>query len=46
MLFVPVTAIDASLGNVFRKVHSGQLQAYAFAFGLGVVLVVYFTVFS
>jgi NADH-quinone oxidoreductase subunit L len=34
-----------SLGNVFRKVQSGSLQAYSFAFGLGVVLVVYFTVF-
>jgi NADH-quinone oxidoreductase subunit L len=35
----------ASTGNVFRKVQSGQLQGYAFAFGLGVVLVIYFTVF-
>lgn len=35
----------ASLGNLFRLIQSGSLQAYAFAFGLGVVLVVYFTVF-
>jgi NADH-quinone oxidoreductase subunit L len=35
----------ASLGNAFRKIQSGQLQGYAYAFGLGVVLVIYFTVF-
>lgn len=35
-----------STGNLFRKVQSGSLQGYAFAFGLGVLLVVYFTVFS
>jgi NADH-quinone oxidoreductase subunit L len=35
-----------SFGNLFRKVQSGSLQGYAFAFGLGVILVVYFTVFS
>jgi NADH-quinone oxidoreductase subunit L len=34
-----------SSGNLFRKVQSGNLQAYAFAFGLGVVLVIYFTAF-
>ncbi len=34
-----------SLGNVFRKLQSGQLQGYTYAFGLGVILVVYFTVF-
>ncbi len=34
-----------SFGNLFRKVQSGSLQGYAFAFGLGVILVVYFTVF-
>ena len=34
-----------SFGNIFRKVQSGSLQGYAFAFGLGVILVVYFTVF-
>ena len=34
-----------SSGNLFRKVQSGSLQGYAFAFGLGVILVVYFTVF-
>ncbi|MCU0751830.1 MAG: NADH-quinone oxidoreductase subunit L [Akkermansiaceae bacterium] len=35
----------ASFGNLFRKLQSGQLQGYAFAFGLGVILVIYFTVF-
>ncbi len=35
----------ASVGNLFRKVQSGELQGYAFAFGLGVILVIYFTVF-
>ena len=35
----------ASFGNLFRKLQSGQLQGYAYAFGLGVVLVIYFTVF-
>ena len=31
-------------GNLFRRVQSGNLQGYAFAFGLGVLLVIYFTV--
>jgi NADH-quinone oxidoreductase subunit L len=35
----------ASFGNLFRKLQSGQLQGYAYAFGLGVVLMVYLTVF-
>ncbi len=34
-----------STGNVFRKVQSGNLQGYAYAFGLGVILVIYFTAF-
>ena len=34
-----------SFGNIFRKIQSGSLQGYAFAFGLGVLLVVYFTAF-
>ncbi len=34
-----------SLGNLFRKVQSGSLRGYAFVFGIGVVLVVYFTAF-
>jgi NADH-quinone oxidoreductase subunit L len=34
-----------SLGNLFRKVQSGSLQGYAFVFGLGVILVVYFAAF-
>jgi NADH-quinone oxidoreductase subunit L len=35
----------ASFGNLFRKLQGGQLQAYSFAFGLGVILLIYFTVF-
>jgi NADH-quinone oxidoreductase subunit L len=35
----------ASFGNLFRKLQSGQLQSYSFAFGLGVILIIYFTVF-
>ncbi|MGL4401162.1 MAG: NADH-quinone oxidoreductase subunit L [Luteolibacter sp.] len=34
-----------SFGNLFRKVQSGSLQGYAFGFGLGAILVVYFTAF-
>ncbi len=34
-----------SFGNLFRRIQSGELQGYAFAFGLGVILVIYFTVF-
>jgi NADH-quinone oxidoreductase subunit L len=34
-----------SSGNIFRKVQSGSLQGYAFAFGIGAILVVYFTAF-
>jgi NADH-quinone oxidoreductase subunit L len=34
-----------TFGNIFRKAQSGNLQAYAFTFGLGVLLVIYFTVF-
>jgi NADH-quinone oxidoreductase subunit L len=34
-----------TFGSVFRKTQSGNLQAYAFTFGLGVLLVIYFTVF-
>jgi len=35
----------ASVGQLCRRVQSGKLQAYAFAVGLGVILVIYFTVF-
>lgn len=35
----------AGLGQVFRRVQSGSLQGYAYTFGLGVVAVVYLTVF-
>jgi NADH-quinone oxidoreductase subunit L len=34
-----------SLGNLFRRVQGGSLQGYSFAFGLGILLVIYFTVF-
>ncbi len=32
-------------GNFFRKGQNGNLQTYAFTFGLGVLLLIYFTVF-
>ncbi|MEM1084092.1 MAG: NADH-quinone oxidoreductase subunit L [Verrucomicrobiota bacterium] len=34
-----------SFGNLFRKVQAGNLQGYAFAFSIGVILVIYFTAF-
>jgi NADH-quinone oxidoreductase subunit L len=34
-----------SAGRLFTKAQSGNLQAYAFTFGLGVLLMIYFTVF-
>ncbi len=40
-----LTRAAESSGNILRKVQSGSLQAYAFAFGLGAILVVYFTAF-
>lgn len=37
--------IAEGFGGIFRRVQSGNLQGYAFVFGLGVVLVIYFTAF-
>jgi len=37
--------IAESFGGLFRRVQSGNLQGYAFAFGIGVILVIYFTAF-
>ena len=34
------------LGNLFRRVQVGNLQAYAFLFGVGVILIVYLLVFA
>ena len=39
------TRLADSAGRLFTKAQSGNLQAYAFTFGLGVLLVIYFTVF-
>jgi NADH-quinone oxidoreductase subunit L len=39
------TRLTQTLGFGFRRLQSGNLQGYAFVFGLGVVLVVYFTAF-
>jgi NADH-quinone oxidoreductase subunit L len=36
----------ASFGNLLRKLQGGLLPAYSFTFGLGVVIVIYFTVFT
>ena len=40
-----LTRLTESIGNLFRKTQSGNLQAYAFTFGIGVLLLIYFTVF-
>ncbi|WP_367873125.1 NADH-quinone oxidoreductase subunit L [Luteolibacter sp. Populi] len=37
--------IAESVGGLFRRVQSGNLQGYAFVFGIGVILVIYFTAF-
>ncbi len=34
-----------SFGNIFRRVQNGNLQGYAFAFGMGVIAVIYVTAF-
>lgn len=39
------TRLAEGFGGLFRRVQSGNLQGYAFAFGVGVILVIYFTVF-
>ncbi len=39
------TRAAESSGNLFRRIQSGSLQGYAFVFGLGVVLVIYFSVY-
>ncbi len=40
-----LSRLAESTGNLFRKAQSGNLQAYAFTFGIGVLLLIYFTVF-
>jgi NADH-quinone oxidoreductase subunit L len=40
-----LSRLAESTGRLFTKVQSGNLQAYAFTFGLGVLLVIYFTAF-
>ncbi|MFD0895707.1 NADH-quinone oxidoreductase subunit L [Luteolibacter ambystomatis] len=40
-----LSRLAESFGNTFRRVQSGNLQGYAFAFGAGVIAVIYFTVF-
>ena len=39
------TRIAEGFGGLFRRVQGGNLQGYAFAFSLGVILVIYFTAF-
>jgi NADH-quinone oxidoreductase subunit L len=41
-----LSRLAESFGNGFRRVQSGNLQRYAFAFGLGVIAIIYFTAFS
>ena len=36
---------DLGIGSLLRLVQVGNLQAYAFLFGLGIVGLIYFTVF-
>ncbi len=40
-----LTRLVETIGNLFRKTQNGNLQTYAFTFGLGVLLLIYFTVF-
>jgi NADH-quinone oxidoreductase subunit L len=40
-----LSRLAESFGGLFRRVQSGNLQGYAFAFGIGVILVIYFTAF-
>ncbi|MGE9271084.1 MAG: proton-conducting transporter membrane subunit, partial [Verrucomicrobiales bacterium] len=39
------TRLIQSVGGLFRRIQNGNLQAYAFIFGLGVLVIIYFTVF-
>ena len=36
----------ASFGNLIRRLQSGNLQGYALLFGVGILLVIYLTVFA
>ena len=38
--------IASGLGSLFRKLQLGNIQGYAFLFGLGVILLIYFAVFA
>jgi NADH-quinone oxidoreductase subunit L len=40
-----LSRLAEGFGGLFRRVQSGNLQGYAFAFGIGVILVIYFTAF-
>lgn len=40
-----LTRMVDSFGALFRRAQSGNLQGYAFSFGIGVLLLIYFTVF-
>jgi NADH-quinone oxidoreductase subunit L len=37
--------VAQSFGMIFSRIQSGKLQAYSFLFGIGAILVIYFTVF-
>jgi NADH-quinone oxidoreductase subunit L len=39
------TRLAEGFGGIFRRIQSGNLQAYAFIFGIGVIVVIYFTAF-
>jgi NADH-quinone oxidoreductase subunit L len=39
------TRLAESVGLLFRRMQNGNLQSYAFSFGVGIILVIYFTTF-
>lgn len=39
-------ALTAATGGMFRRMVSGNIQNYAFLFGFGIILVIYFAVFA
>jgi NADH-quinone oxidoreductase subunit L len=46
MIVAGLARSTAGLGNIFRRLQSGNLQGYAILFGAGILLVIYLTVFA
>lgn len=40
------SGLAAGLGSLMRRIQVGNLQVYAFLFGLGVIMIIYFAVFD